>query len=393
VIELIELVRKIGIRRIMRSGQLLALPVVYLEIYSFPGAPGDTVESSLVVVLIALLVAGEFVRLGRLLSLGWLVWLGQIARFTGLGWAGTGFLTLLIALIGSESLNGSGATTLPWISGGVALAVSVYAFTIGRSRFSVRKFKMTGLSAAPGMRITALSDLHLGEYVNATFIRKAVKLSNAQSPDIVLLLGDYVDQAGSLAGELLEELSKLEAAKGVYAVLGNHDVGASDAQLIVEEIEASSSVNLLRNESIFLDVETEGEIRTLQIIGIESPGEWWGDEDDQVAENVVRTAIDSGDADFRLVMSHHPEIFDICVRNEIDLVTAGHTHGGQLAVPYLSRYLNVGRLAVKYLHGLYERNDTKMVITAGVGVGVIPARLGVPPEVTLIELNIDSQAS
>lgn len=377
----------------MRSGQLIALPVVYLEIFSFSSPVGDTVESILIAVLLTLFVIGEFVRLGHMLSLDWLVWLGHIARFTGLGWAVVGLPVLLTALVGYESLDIASTTFLIGISGGIALAVSIYAFTIGRTRIVVRKFKIGGPSTKPGIRITALSDSHLGEYVNTAFIRKAVEISNAQSPDIVLLLGDYVDHEGSQAGELLEVLSRIEARHGVYAVLGNHDLAATDSHLIVEEFEATGSIKLLRNETAYLEINTNGEIRTLQIIGVEGPDEWWSRETNPVIEPVIQSAINLGKADFRIVASHHPEVFDICVQNDIDLVMAGHTHGGQLAVPYLARYLNVGRLVVNYLQGLYERNGTKLIITAGIGVGVIPARLEVTPEVTLIELNIDSQTN
>ena len=89
----------------------------------------------------------------------------------------------------------------------------------------------------------------------------------------------------------------------------------------------------------------------------------------------------------RAEINHHTEVIGPSAELSVDLVVAGHTHGGQLAVPFTGRSLNVGRLAAKYFLGLYEHGTTKLVVTAGVGVGVIPARIGVPPEVALIRLT------
>jgi len=146
---------------------------------------------------------------------------------------------------------------------------------------------------------------------------------------------------------------------------------------------------LLRSTSVSIEIADEQNPRTLQLTGIESQGEWWTNESDQAVEAALKEEISKSTVDFTLVASHHPDIFELCAEYGADLVVAGHTHGGQLAVPYLGRWVNVGRLAAKYLWGLYERGDSKLIVTAGIGVGVIPARIGVPPEVTIIELGID----
>jgi hypothetical protein len=127
----------------------------------------------------------------------------------------------------------------------------------------------------------------------------------------------------------------------------------------------------------------------MQIIGIESPRDWWNQESDEFGREVVLSELSKSNAEFTIVASHHPDVFELSAEIGVDLVVAGHTHGGQLAVPFTGRLLNVGRLATKYLWGLYESGTTRLVVTAGIGVGIIPARIGVPPEVTLIEISFD----
>lgn len=385
----------------MRFGQLTALLAVLAEarvtLESTWNKAGNHEWLTVVVALVVLLALGELVRAGRKTSINSLVWLGYIARFTGLGWAGTGFLALLFTWL-FPGLGGAGPLVLFWSAGALALATSFYAFSVGRKRIVVRRFRIARNHAthAPGttggqpdVRITTLSDLHLGEFVTAEHIRRAVEISNNETPDIVLLLGDYVDHDGSLAGELVVELTRLEAKLGVFAVLGNHDIGCAYSQRLIDELDGDRTVSLLRNSSTFVEVGPAGDSKSMQIIGIESPRDWWNQESDEFGREVVLSELAKSNAEFTIVASHHPDVFELSAEIGVDLVVAGHTHGGQLAVPFTGRLLNVGRLATKYLWGLYESGTTRLVVTAGIGVGVIPARIGVPPEVTLIEISIN----
>ncbi len=395
----------------MRFGQLTALLAVLVESrimlalsFDQSGNRSDEFDGlEIVIALAVLLLVSELVRVGRSTSIHWLMWLGFIARFTGLGWAGTGLIALTVAWL-APGLTGQDPLVLLWIAGGLALATSFYAFSIGRTRIIIRRFKISQkqdiqatrtTGGRPDLRITALSDLHLGEFVTASHIRRAVEISNRETPDIVLLLGDYVDDDGSLAEELVAELTVLEAKLGVFAVLGNHDIKCHDSQRLIDELERDSTTTLLRNTSAFIEIVLNGEIgtgeptKTVQIIGIESPGDWWYEESERFGRDVLGTELSGERANFTIVASHHPEAFGASAEYSVDLVLAGHTHGGQLAVPFAGRLLNVGRLVSRQFWGLYEQGTTSLVISAGIGVGVIPARIGVPPEVTLIEISFD----
>jgi len=396
-------VLKIGVDRIMRSGQLVALLAVLIEAWimldyswgRFGNLPGDSDALSVVAVVAVLLIFSELVRVGRSTSIRWLMWLGFIARFAALGWAGTGLLALLALWAVSDSVGEPLAGSFFWAAGGLALMTSAYAFTIGRNRIVVRKFRIARSHPAGDagrqyeFRITVLSDLHLGEFVTAEHIRRAVEISNSESPDIVLLLGDYVDSDGSLADRLVAELTLLEAKLGVFAVLGNHDIRSAGSQMIIDALERDPNLALLRDASAFVEVGAGDESKTVQIIGIESPSDWRSSKLIIFGGEVLDAELPGSRADFRIVASHHPEVIFPAAKTSVDLIVAGHTHGGQLAVPFTGRFLNVGRLVAKYFLGLYELGTTTLVVSAGIGVGVIPARIGVPPEVTLIEISLD----
>jgi len=221
------LVRKLGVAKIMRVGQLLGLLTVYFEARLLHDSSWDTAAPVIVILLLALLVVSEFERLGDFLSIRGLVWVAHTLRSAGLGWAATGLIALIVVAFIPDTAENTVGQSIFWASGAIALAVSTYAFTLGRTRIKVRNYKLGNTEAETTVRITALSDLHQGEFVSANHIRKAVEISNAQSPDIVLLLGDYVDHDGGLADELLAEITNLKAKHGVFAVLGNHDIGAS----------------------------------------------------------------------------------------------------------------------------------------------------------------------
>ncbi|MCH7970933.1 MAG: metallophosphoesterase [Chloroflexi bacterium] len=392
----------------MRFGQIVALFAVLAEAWLMldfswdeTGNPAQNSDGfAIVVALGVLLVFSEFVRVGRWTSITSLMWLGHMTRFTGLAWAVTGFIALVIAWIAP---NVATPVALLWIAGGFAVATSFYAFSLGRTKIIVRNFEITRAHGSSGdvvgkqykVRITVLSDLHLGTFISLAHVRRAVEISNHEAPDIVLLLGDYVDEDGSLARELVAELTLLEAKLGVFAVLGNHDIECRDSQRLIDELDRDHTVSLLRNSSALVEigpapeVDSGGTAKIVQIVGIESPGDEWLEDLDVFGKETLNSELSGAAADFTIVASHHPEAFGPSAKYSVDLVVAGHTHGGQLAVPFAGRILSVGRLVTKYFLGLYELGTTRLIVTAGIGVGVIPARIGVPPEVVVVQISFD----
>ncbi|MBN4059416.1 metallophosphoesterase [Dehalococcoides mccartyi] len=337
----------IHVHKVMRFAQVFALLVVFAEAWVMldiswreTGNPvGNPGGFAIVVALVLLLLLGEFVRVGKWTSTNSLMWLGHFARFTGLGWAATGFIVLVISWLIPGSNEGNAPFLLFWVASGLALAMSLYAFSIGRTRITVRKFKITRnhndvTGEQPDRRIVVLSDLHLGDYVTTAHVRRAIDISNGESPDIVLLLGDFVEEDGSLSSRLIAELTLLEARLGVFAVLGNHDIDCRNSQQLIDELERDQTVSLLRNSSVIVVFEPDGEVgpgsksKTVQIVGIESPGGKWSIESSLFGNDVLRSELSGGRADLVIVASHHPEVLESSAEFSADLVAAGHTHGG-----------------------------------------------------------------
>lgn len=384
---MIELVQSFGVTKLMRLGQLASLLVIFIEsrITLQSTAHGMIVAGCLLV----LLVMSEFVRLGRWIDSPPVLWAGFIARFATLGWVGTGVIAVILTEFVFAGINANGAATVFGVAAVGALSTSLYAFTIGRTRIKVRRYRIGEPSGRAHMTIAALSDLHLGEFVSRKQIRNAVEIANSQASDVVILLGDYVDHDGSLAGKLLEELSGLKAREGVFAVLGNHDASADQSEKIVSAFEQAPGISLLRNKVIDIEADDHDTRRPVRLFGIESPEPWWTSISDETAEKFLRSHKSNLSNPYVVVACHHPDVFDVCDDLGVDLVLSGHTHGGQIAAPMFRRTVNMGRLAVKYVHGLYRRGQATLIVSSGIGVGVIPARLGMPSEVTIIEITFE----
>ena len=124
-------------------------------------------------------------------------------------------------------------------------------------------------------------------------------------------------------------------------------------KLLVEALNGDKTVSLLRNSWANIELGSGDALRSFRIIGIESTDDWWSPRANEIARKVMERVAEESEVDFTIVASHHPEAFEFSPEFQIDLTTAGHTHGGQLAVPFTGRILNVGRLVTPYLWGLY----------------------------------------
>lgn len=224
---------------------------------------------------------------------------------------------------------------------------------------------------APPLRVALLSDLHVGSPWNdLDRLQAIVERTNALSPDLVLLLGDYAinDIPG---GHPLPEaawtavLGGLEAKRGVYAVLGNHDWW-NDEDTIRAAFEANG-IPVLENRAVSL-----GKGVWLAGIGDSFTGH------DRVKKAL--TGVPAGAS--VLAMTHGPDVFDDPALRA-DLLVAGHTHGGQVVFPF------VGAPAVPegYLRGPYTRGERHLWVTSGIGTSVLPVRFGVPPEIVILTVR------
>ncbi len=272
-----------------------------------------------------------------------------------------------------------------------------YAFAIEpafRLKLTSYRIKPTNWQNGPKLRIAALSDIHASEpHMSAARIREIVARTNDLGADIIVLLGDYV-YAKSIQWRKLRneewavELAALKAPLGVHAVLGNHDwweyadnprAGADEVRHALE----SAGINVLENDA-------------LRLVKDEKPF-WLMGLTDQLAYHISRTPHIGGADDLpgtlkkltddapAILLAHEPDIF-VRVPDRVTLTLAGHTHGGQIRLfgwsPIIpSDYGN------RFAYGHIQEGQRHMVVSAGLGTSKLPIRIGIPPEIVLIELG------
>ncbi len=203
-------------------------------------------------------------------------------------------------------------------------------------------------------------------------------MANSLSPDITLLAGDYVHRHHSYIEPGIEELGKLKAKLGRFAVRGNHD---NHSYYDDHAYQSNSSAALadaglpdLYNTGIWLE---RGGAR-LRVCGV---GDLWTDHQD------LDSALgDSTDRDAVILLSHNPDFAETVRDRRVGLILSGHTHGGQVVVPGMGAPIVPSRYGQKYLYGLVQAPTCQVFITRGVGTVTPPARFLCRPEVVLITL-------
>lgn len=228
-----------------------------------------------------------------------------------------------------------------------------------------------------GFKVVAISDIHGGSnHVPEEKLRKLVEETNAQNPDIIVLLGDYVSQTEGKRSALkmpietiAENLKGFQAKYGVFAVIGNHDWWYDDKKVQAEF--ERIGIKVLENETAAIRVGNE----TISIWGIE----------DLWRNRKVPTAAFEKIADKKniLAITHNPDSL-LLTPNSISLMIAGHSHGGQVNYPFYGpkAYVNDPR----FMAGSTVVDGKHIFITTGIGTSVVPLRFRVPPEIAVLTL-------
>ncbi len=221
-----------------------------------------------------------------------------------------------------------------------------------------------------GFILVQLSDIHHSPFTDLQHIEKAVTIANELEPDMVLLTGDYVSHDSQYIAPMADVLGRLESEFGTYACLGNHDHW-TDAELVTD---------LLRGENITVLVN-EGFRFSAR------GGSFWlcGVDDHMAGKTDIPASLHgSYEDEMKLLLAHNPAILRQAVRNDIDVMFSGHTHGGQVKIRDREKKFLANR---RLKSGLHQRKETQIYITRGIGTVVVPARYHCPPEISLIELR------
>ena len=241
-----------------------------------------------------------------------------------------------------------------------------------------------------GLRIAQISDIHAGSFYNKEAVERGVQLLLDQKPDIVLFTGDIVNDRAEEMGPYLEIFKRIQAPLGVYSILGNHDYGdyvrweseeEKEANNIrIREIHKNLGWRLLLNEHVYL----EKDCQQIALIGVEN----WGKGFHQVGD--LKKAYKGCNAPVKLLLSHDPTHFEEVVKKDfanIDITFSGHTHGAQMGIETGGFKWSPISLRYKKWAGLYEENGQYLYINRGFGFIGYAGRLGIMPEITVIELT------
>jgi len=227
--------------------------------------------------------------------------------------------------------------------------------------------------ALDGMTIAHLSDLHFIGTIDKTYFQEVVRLANAWSPDLVALTGDLVDDSKYISW-IPDTLGQLRGKHGAYFVLGNHDKRVDEVEL--RRTLVQSGLVDLGSRTRRIAVGS----RQLLLAGNERP--WFG-----TAPTLSPCPeIESTERPLRIALAHSPDQFAWARKNDVDLLLAGHTHGGQIQVPGVGPLWAPSHRGVKYASGTFHKTPTTMHVSRGLS-GLTPLRINCPPELTLLVLR------
>lgn len=297
--------------------------------------------------------------------------------------------------IGNERISRS--VFLSWVglaSGGGLFSTLVYGFS-NKYKYDIRHVKLSyqNLPASfKGMKIVQISDIHSGSFTNKKAVEKGVDLIMKQKPDLVLFTGDLVNDRAMEMQDYMEVFNKVQAPLGVYSTFGNHDYGdyvnwnsredkiANLEQL--KQVHQQLGWRLLMNEHVIL---SRGD-QQICVLGIEN---WSAKGSFPKYGKMDKAYAGTENYSFKILMSHDPSHWEAEVipkYPDVDLMLAGHTHGMQFGLEVPGFKWSPVQYVYKQWAGLYEQGRQKLYVNRGFGFIGYPGRVGILPEITLIEL-------
>ena len=380
-----QAIRNITTNNYIRIGYwvftLLAYGIILYWILTFNKASRDHQQIQLMVSAMMIFV------LPKLLSVIFLL-IGDFTRFVEFGFkyftAKENYFPERRKFISTTALAAAGIFSLLAIDG----------IIFGKYRHTVRKIKLRFKNLPEnfkGYKIVQISDVHSGSFFNPQKLQKAIDLINEQDADVVLFTGDMVNNYADEFKPFIPLFKSIKAKDGKFSILGNHDYGDYGAWNSREEkaqniptlknYQAEAGFKLLRNENIAL--EKNGE--KIYLLGVENwgikPFPQYGDLD-KALKGVPEDAI-------KVLMSHDPTHFDEVVKKHkthVHLTLSGHTHGMQFGLDLKNIKWSPVKFKYKKWADLYESEGKYLYVNRGFGVIAYPGRVGINPEITVIEL-------
>lgn len=349
------------------SGVLLVVAVAGLNLVLFPAARSRIHATGI----------------GLVFSRVWI--LGSVAALL----TGMMLAVVFVALYGGAWLFGLEATrdtAILWL-GGVVIALGfgsgLWGATVGNRRVRV-DFLTFSLPNFPvelaHLKIVHITDLHIGPLLRPDRLAGFVARINKLQPDLILITGDIFDFSPDYIEDGCRELNALEAQHGVFAVLGNHD-HYTGTEAVASGLANWTSIRLLRDEWERIDIEGE----SLVIAGLEDPLDGWMEKHSE-SPVLERLAAEIPRDVPCVLLAHRPSFFRHAEQLGFPLILSGHTHGGQVALPFATNH-NPSRMISDQTRGVFRLGESTMYVNRGLGMAGLPLRLNCPREIALIRLT------
>lgn len=266
---------------------------------------------------------------------------------------------------------GTTAITLPVIATFGTAAISIPQ----RQRFRIREITVA-IKDLPadlhGLRIAHLSDTHVGKFTHGKLLHDLADQTNRLKADLVLLTGDLIDQSIDDLPEALDMVSRLDPRSGLYLIEGNHDLFQGPEKFARGVIDRG--FNLLRDQTAAISVKGY----PVDLLGIR-----WHQRGQSIDSHVDHVNENRNPDALPILLAHHPDAFDRAAALGIPLTLAGHTHGGQIM---LTPEIGAGPMMFKYWSGLYQKQNSSLVVSNGAG-NWFPLRTAAPAEIVHISLR------
>ncbi len=257
-----------------------------------------------------------------------------------------------------------------------SLAAAPFVLSGYGAAYAGRAYEVEELSVPFGLplRVVQLTDIHAGLTMTRREMRRYAEEVIALEPDLFVLTGDYVTNSSAFLPDCLEEMARVRARYGTFAVPGNHDHWyVRNAEL--DALFRHSGIPLLRNASRVIETA-------------QGPFAVAGIDDLNAGRPDLRAALQGlGPAVPTILLSHRPEVFPEAAARGVALTLAGHYHGGQIKLTLPRREISVAHLRTPYPEGLFYIGASRLYVSRGIGTSLTPVRLNARPEVTLLNLS------
>ena len=279
--------------------------------------------------------------------------------------------------------------SIPFMSFFYGITRGKYAYTVHRISLSFKDLP----AAFDGFKVLQISDVHSGSFDSISAVARGVEMIKEQKADLVLFTGDLVNSRANEIEPYIDLFKSIEANSGKFSVLGNHDYGyfngdeaekTANMQLLERHHEAMG-FNLMNNQSVL--IKKDGE--SIRLAGVEN---WGKAEYFPKRGDLDKAFADSNEDEFTILMSHDPSHWKekiLGFRKHIHLTLSGHTHGMQMGVEIPGFKWSPSKWLYPQWAGLYDEGDKKIYVNRAFGFLGFPGRVGILPEITVIELKKD----